>query len=155
MEGALGQANEQIQVAEMDRAAIFASNLERSTRFYARLFGFCVVHNGRGEYEAQVIMAAGRDPALAIRAPGNSNARRTRLKIRVADLDAAREALWNQGIVPAVDRLTTAHEGDRSVVFEDPDGHEIELVEHEIAAETAPCLRGAPCELASFATASA
>lgn len=154
--GALGQANERIQVVAMDRATISASNLERSTRFYARLFGFSVVHNGRGEYETQVIMAAGDDPALAIRARGNAEARRTRLTIRVADLDAAREALWNQGVVPAVDGLISAHAADRCVVIEDPDGHEIELVEHEVTAEHASRLHDAQlAEAARIATVEA
>ena len=154
MSQALGQANEQIHVVEMDRAAIAASNLERSTRFYARLFGFCVVHDARSAYEALVTMAAGDDPTLAIRARSTPDARRARLTIRVADLEAAREALWNQGVVPAVDRLTAVHAADRYVVINDPDGHEIELVERAMAARRAPRPRGAPpSELARCAAA--
>jgi catechol 2,3-dioxygenase-like lactoylglutathione lyase family enzyme len=138
------QANEQIDVVEIDRAAVFASNLERSTRFYARLFGLRVVESRSSAREAHVVMANDGDATLSIRERDNADGRRARLTIRVAGLDAAREALWNQGVVPTIDRVTAVSGAARYVVIVDPDGHEIELVENEIMGEPAPGLRRAP-----------
>lgn len=121
---------------------LHARDLERTARFYARLFGFRVVEDRRGSRDAQVLLGAHGAVFLVLRERGDivrsgdvvvasGGAPPKRCVLVVKDLELAREALWNQGVVPVGGgRVPTSATGRRpSLLIEDPDGHEIELVE--------------------------
>jgi catechol 2,3-dioxygenase-like lactoylglutathione lyase family enzyme len=123
--------DEHVEVVDVYNAKIRTQLLERTIAFYRRVFGFRVAEDARHEPIPRVVMHAGEGLRLAIRRENGTQGPRAdgerRSTFTVVDLDRVREILWNGGV--RVQR--------RSLTIVDPDGHEIELVEHAPAATSA------------------
>jgi catechol 2,3-dioxygenase-like lactoylglutathione lyase family enzyme len=114
-------------VDRMEHAHVCARDIDRTTAFYRRAFGFEVRHDGTGMYGRNVhvgtdrfyiAISEGGDPE---RGTGNL----AHLGFVTPDLDAFRKRLEREGI-PIVETASRP-EGD-AVYIEDPDGVEIEVV---------------------------
>lgn len=111
-----------------------AASIQRSIKFYRRVFAFRIqedVHNGPYPY---VVMHAAGKVHLAIHAHSDATAPPVqRFSLVVGDLDRVRADLWDLGVPVAEDNGEPDHRypwrPSRSLLLHDPDGHEIELVE--------------------------
>lgn len=131
-----GPLNEQrIDVAGVDYLTITVRDLERSVRFYRRIFGCDVIDQGSGGHG--LLMNTSGGLYLAIHEWRGALAADawppSRWSFVVADLDRVRESVWNLGVATA-DGTDAPHRvypwrPERSFVIRDPDGNEIELVE--------------------------
>ena len=135
MEASLEDFNEQIELAASGYVAISTRDLQRAVRFYSRLFGFRVIerrHDHNAEHvlmgtRSHAFLALHEHQAAAVPPPGA-----THWTFAVPDLDRARAAAWNRGVVPVRGRMSEERSFDDAqccLVIRDPDGHEIELVE--------------------------
>ncbi|HET7132344.1 MAG TPA: VOC family protein [Gammaproteobacteria bacterium] len=120
--------------------AVPAKDLRKSTDFYRRVFGFWP----RPRTGGGPLLLAGHDGLELKLEPraASAGAGLRRCTFVVSDLDTVREQVWDLGVKVARDSGEPDHifrrRGRASLYVHDPDGNEIELVEHRHAAERAP-----------------
>lgn len=126
----------------IDHVNLSVRSIDRSIAFYARVFGFRVVEDGRHERRPYVIMTATGHAYLALHEDSDLSDEHTADATRqspwhwsfvVGDIESARASLWNLGVAVSVDsgEPDQVHRWKRScsLYVDDPDGHRIELVE--------------------------
>jgi catechol 2,3-dioxygenase-like lactoylglutathione lyase family enzyme len=121
----------------LDHVAIAVTDLERSQRFYQEVLGLERTHH---EWEVPVVLAAG-ESGLALfhrdlhpsSTPDDAEPPALRIlhiafRVPRDGFDGARAALSEHGI----DARYSDHGISRSIYFDDPDGHEIELTTYDV-----------------------
>jgi len=117
-------------MAKLDHIGIYVSDLDKSLKFYAEIFGFKLVEQfGSGEAKIATLDLGGGLLELVQR-PGSPGAppvgnwshlaiHKPKFDETVAKLDAKK----------IEKRLVTMANGNRLCFFNDPDGHTIEIME--------------------------
>ena len=125
-----------IQIQAIDHINISTRNLDQSIDFYHDILGFDIREDHRNETAPYVIMGHAKSAYLAIHERENT-ARPTQPFIGhwglvVGDLDHVRAQLKAKKqacLYPERNDGLIIYPHSRSTYIEDPDGHEIELVE--------------------------
>jgi catechol 2,3-dioxygenase-like lactoylglutathione lyase family enzyme len=124
---------EHVALTGVHDVAVGVQDLQRSIKFYSRVFGFRIAEGARGAAPGGVRMST-RDVRLALNGhAGATLASTRRWTFVVDDLDEVREAIWNLGVAPVEDGV--ASEPDpvsrrrRRLIICDADGNQIELIE--------------------------
>lgn len=138
---------------EAGAGTVAAEDLARSVEFYRRVFSFHLEPDRQGSRVSAQLTGPNQN-RLLIRAfdAVQPETPRPRLRFAVANLDEAREALWDSGVGVSrdsgqPDQIFRGPNG-RSLYIRDPDGNEIELVEG--CAEQRRADVGGDCRVAGW-----
>ncbi|MGJ8669662.1 MAG: VOC family protein [Oceanococcus sp.] len=126
-----------IQIQAIDHINISTKDLTKSIHFYADVLGFDIREDHREDNAPYVIMGHAQAAFLAIHERANTQ-RPTQPFIGhwglvVGDIDAVRKQLQakkQDWLYPERNNGLIIYPQSRSTYIEDPDGHEIELVEN-------------------------
>ena len=129
------EQEEPVDVTTVGAVSIPSRDSARAIRFYSRVFGFELVSQVHRSGSRRVLMRGQGCLYLAIDEQANTVAPPRRLRFETVSVDAARERLWNLGVVPIDGSLEPRFDPKRccrSVPIRDPDGNEIELFESSL-----------------------
>jgi len=112
--------------------ALYASDLERSVRFYQTIFGFEVIDSGdrlcamdAGPEQVLLLFKKGASADLPLGSTDGEGQLHLAFAVSVTELDTWESWLANHGVV--IELRRTWERGGRSIYFRDPDGHLLEL----------------------------
>lgn len=114
------------------QVTISTRDSRRAVRFYCRALGFQVVSEAHASGALRTVLRGPGATRLVIDERRAALATSRRLRFVAADLDYARERLWNLGIALADGCIESRFDPERHcrcLPVHDPDGNEILLVE--------------------------
>lgn len=123
-----------VTARNLSHVSLFVRDLDASIAFYQRVFGYSVWHRGEAPTPDRTPNAFGLIGGVAIELlqldeNGPTRGReKVGISFAVDDIEAALTALRTAGLTDW--RAPIAALGARLVIFEDPDGHFLEVIQH-------------------------